>query len=110
MVGGALCGAAHSVSAGIRQRNCARSAQLFHVRLIHQEESWGLFRPVAAVQPAYFSPTAANAFCASGLLMNVFQTKLLRWFSAINMVIPASIPMTSGSYHPLSGLKASTNP
>jgi hypothetical protein len=26
------------------------------------------------------------------------------------MVIPASIPMTSGSYHPLSGLKASTNP
>ena len=78
--------------------------------VIHQEESWGLFRPVAAVQPAYFSPTAANAFCASGLLMNVFQTKLLRWFSAINLVIPASIPMTSGSYHPLSGLKASTNP
>jgi hypothetical protein len=26
--------------------------------------------------------------------------KLVRWFSAINMVIPASIPMTSGSYYP----------
>lgn len=58
----------------------------------------------------HFSPTAAKALCASGLAMNVFQTKFVRWFSAINMVMPTLIPMTSGSYHPLSGLKASTNP
>ncbi len=42
--------------------------------------------------------------------MNVFQTNPVRAFSAITMVIPVSIPITSVSYQSVSGLKASTNP
>src|SRR5271155_4128603 len=45
---------------------------------------------------------------ASGFFMNVFQTKALRWFSAINIMTPKSIPITSVSYQPVSGLNAST--
>src|SRR5260370_29005457 len=40
--------------------------------------------------------------------MNVFQTKPVRWFSAISIVMPKSIPITSASYQPESGLNAST--
>src|ERR1700722_4239389 len=47
---------------------------------------------------------------ASGFFMNVFQMKPVRRFSAISMVIPVSIPTTSGSDHFFSGLNASTNP
>src|SRR5579859_8072025 len=48
--------------------------------------------------------------CASGRFMNVSQTKPVRAFSAISMVIPTSIPITSVSYQSVRGLKASTNP
>ena len=40
--------------------------------------------------------------------MNVFHTKPLRWFSAISIIMPKSIPITSVSYQPVSGLNAST--
>ena len=42
--------------------------------------------------------------------MNVSDTKPVRRFPAITMVMPVSIPMTSVSYQLLSGLKAFTNP
>ena len=48
--------------------------------------------------------------CASGFFMKVSQTKAVRAFSAITMVIPVSMPITSLSYQFVSGLKASTNP
>src|SRR5882762_8822672 len=40
--------------------------------------------------------------------MNVFQTKPVRWFSAISVMMPKSIPSTSVSYQPERGLNAST--
>src|ERR1017187_6502909 len=40
--------------------------------------------------------------------MNVFQTKPVRWFSAMSIMMPKSIPITSGLYHPERGLNAST--
>ena len=40
--------------------------------------------------------------------MNVFQTKPVRWFSAISIMMPKSIPITSASYQPERGLNAST--
>src|ERR1039458_2580186 len=40
--------------------------------------------------------------------MNVFQTKPVRLFSAISIVMPKSIPITSVSYQPERGLNAST--
>ncbi len=46
----------------------------------------------------------------SGLLMKCCQTKPVRAFSAITMVMPASMPMTSGLAQLVRGLKASTNP
>ena len=42
--------------------------------------------------------------------MNVSQTNPVRAFSAMTMVIPVSIPITSWSYQLVSGLNASTNP
>ena len=42
--------------------------------------------------------------------MNVSQTNPLRRFSAMIIVIPVSIPITSLSYQFFSGLKAFTNP
>ena len=42
--------------------------------------------------------------------MKVFQTNPVLAFSAINMVIPVSIPMTSVVVPILQGLKALTNP
>src|SRR5208282_3572704 len=48
------------------------------------------------------------ATTASGFFINVFQTKPVRWFSAINIMMPKSIPITSVSYQPESGLNAST--
>lgn len=47
---------------------------------------------------------------ASGFFMKVFQTKLVRAFSAISKVIPVSMATTSLSYQFFSGLKAFTNP
>src|SRR5438270_11969823 len=47
---------------------------------------------------------------ASALFMNVSHTKPVRRFSAINKMIPVSIPITSESYQFFSGLNAFTNP
>jgi hypothetical protein len=48
--------------------------------------------------------------CAFLFFISVFHTKPVRWFSAISMVIPKSISITSGSYQFVSGLNASTKP
>ena len=59
----------------------------------------------------FFKACARHAsFCASAFFMNVFHTKPVRTFSAISSVIPVSMPMTSSSYHFVSGLKALTKP
>jgi hypothetical protein len=42
--------------------------------------------------------------------MNQRQMEAVRMFSALNKIIPALIPMTSVSVHPIFGLKASTKP
>src|SRR5271154_2149366 len=55
-------------------------------------------------------PAAFNAAETSALDMNVFQTNPLREFSAMRTIGPTSIPNTSGLYHPVAGLNASTNP
>ena len=47
---------------------------------------------------------------ASGFFMKVSQTNPVRAFSAISMVIPVSIPITSVSYQLFNGLNAFTNP
>ena len=46
----------------------------------------------------------------SGLDMKCCQTKPVRAFSAMTMVIPESMPMTSGLAQLVNGLKASTKP
>src|SRR5260370_3376288 len=56
------------------------------------------------------NPARAMPRLASGFFMNVFQTKDVRAFSIITIVIPTSIPTTSTSYHSVSGLNASTKP
>src|SRR5579871_5363042 len=47
---------------------------------------------------------------ASRFFMKVSHTKPVRAFSAISIVIPVSIPTTSGSYHFFNGFNALTNP
>gem|GEM_PF-2088224 len=56
------------------------------------------------------NPAISIPRCASGFFINVFQTNPVRAFSAITIVMPVSIPTTSVSYQPVSGLNASTNP
>ena len=55
-------------------------------------------------------PARSMPRLASGFFMNISQTNPLRAFSAMTMVIPVSIPITSVSYHFLSGLNAFTKP
>ncbi len=57
---------------------------------------------------SYWKPARFIPFCAAGSFMNVFHTNCVRWFSAIKAEIPRSIPITSLSYQPVKGLKAST--
>jgi len=45
-----------------------------------------------------------------GIFMKVFHTNCVRWFSAIKTEIPTSMPITSPSYQPVKGFKASTYP
>ena len=42
--------------------------------------------------------------------MNQRQTAPVRMFSALRRMMPALMPITSLSIHPVFGLKASTNP
>src|SRR5262249_28114784 len=56
------------------------------------------------------SPTIRIARGISALRINQRQTFPLRKFSALNSVIPTSMPITSGFTHPVLGLKASTKP
>jgi len=42
--------------------------------------------------------------------MNQRQTLPLRMFSALSRIMPALMPITSVSGHPICGLNASTNP
>ena len=58
-----------------------------------------------AIKPARSIPRRAF-----GVLHKDVPDKYLRKFSAISIVIPVSSPMASGSYQPLSGLNALTNP
>src|SRR6185369_16078210 len=57
------------------------------------------------LKPAFSIPR-----CASGFFMNVSHTNPDRAFSAISIVIPVSMPITSVSYQSLRGLKASMKP
>src|SRR5690349_15586619 len=59
----------------------------------------------AGLKPARCIPR-----CTSGFFIKMFHTKPVRAFSAISMVMPVSMPITSGSYQSFSGLKAFTNP
>jgi hypothetical protein len=61
---------------------------------------------------SYFvtKPARSRPRRASALFMNVFHTKPVRRFSAINIVMPVSIAITSVSYQPVRGLNAFTNP
>ncbi len=52
-----------------------------------------------------FESGAVHPRRASGFFMKVDHTKSVRAFSAMTMVMPVSIPMTSVSYHFFSGLK-----
>src|SRR5215467_14540735 len=61
--------------------------------------------PVYVLNPARSIPVLA-----SGFFMNVSQTKLVRAFSAISIVIPVSIPTTSWSNQFFRGLKAFVKP
>ena len=56
------------------------------------------------------NPARCIPSCASGFSINTFQMYPVRAFSAINNVIPRSIPTTSVSYQFLIGFTASTNP
>src|SRR5437899_2631812 len=49
------------------------------------------------------NPAASIPRCASGFFMNVSHTKPDRAFSAISIVMPVSIPTTSGSYQSVMG-------
>ena len=63
-------------------------------------------------ESSYFvtKPARSRPRRASALFMNVFHTKPLRRFSAINIVMPVSRAITSVSYQPVRGLNAFTNP
>src|ERR1700685_241801 len=58
----------------------------------------------------FWNPARCMPRCASAVFINVSQTKPVRRFSAMSMVIPVSMPITSWSYQLLSRLKAFTNP
>src|SRR6266542_910802 len=55
-------------------------------------------------------PAASIPFFASGVDMTASQTEPLRTFSAINSMLPWSIPIASRLYQPSWGWKASMNP
>ena len=65
---------------------------------------------VSRLRAVAWNPARSMPRVASGFFINVSHTKPVRRFSAISIVIPASMPMTYGSYHFFSGLNASTNP
>src|SRR5882762_1872904 len=67
-------------------------------------------RSVASKAQYFLNPARSMPRLASSLFMNVFQTNPVRTFSAINSVIPVSIPITSLSYQFFSGLNAFTKP
>jgi hypothetical protein len=56
------------------------------------------------------NPARVMPRTASGFFMNVSQTKPVRAFSAMSMVMPVSMPITSVSNQFLAGLNAFTNP
>ena len=76
--------------------------------------------PVSWVAADYDSSTWGGSYglnparvmprTASGFFMNVSQTKPVRAFSAMSMVMPVSMPITSVSNQFLAGLNAFTNP
>src|ERR1051326_8463909 len=70
-----------------------------------RKESRLRFEDHSAVKPARSKPR-----WASGFRMKVSHTKPVRTFSAMSMVIPVSMPITSVSYQFVSGLNAFTNP
>ena len=53
------------------------------------------------LKPANSMPRRGSGFC-----IKVFQTNSVLRFSAMSMVMPVSMPITSGSYHFRRGLKA----
>ena len=67
-------------------------------------------RPACGIQVFGFAWNPANSrpFTTSGFFANCSQTKLLRAFSAMTIVIPASMPSMSGLFQLFDGLKAST--
>jgi hypothetical protein len=56
------------------------------------------------------SSTSCRALVISPLAINHFQTLPLRRFSALNRLMPTSMPMTSLATQPVLGLKASVKP
>ena len=86
---------------------------LILIGLFYFNKGYKRLREIAAEgdgPPNYLRPTAVNPLCASRLDIKVFHTNPLRWFSAITIVMPASLATTSGSYQLVNGLKASTKP
>src|SRR5579859_533383 len=81
--------------------NASHLATSYRGRRIHPEEPSVL----SGWKPAISMPRFA-----SGFFMNVSHTNPVRTFSAINIVIPVSMPRTSVSYQFVNGLKASMNP
>ena len=72
--------------------------------------SLSLFYKVAGGASYGLKPAFSMPRWASGFFMNVSQTNPERAFSAMSMVMPVSMPMTSVSYQSVSGLNASTKP
>lgn len=58
----------------------------------------------------FLKPARCMPRCAASFFIKISQTNPVRTFSAISNVMPVSIPITSVSYHLVSGLNAFTNP
>src|SRR5579863_6626840 len=58
----------------------------------------------------FLKPARCMPRWAASFFIKVSQTNPVRTFSAISNVMPVSIPITSVSYHLVSGLNAFTNP
>jgi len=56
------------------------------------------------------TPARSSAVVISGFFMNQVQIRPVRRFSALNSVMPRSMPITSGLIHPVVGWNASAKP